>query len=192
VGADLIVAQGGEAGGHGGGMRATLPFVPAVVDLASPTTPVLAAGGIADGRGLAAALALGAAGALLGTRFQASYEALVAPHVVKALLDARGADTERNRTLDIARGSGWPEQYSARTLRNSFLERWRGREAELIHNTDALRAYREAAAREDLDVIPVWAGEALDLINEAASAADIVAEIAAGAERALASAGKDN
>ena len=73
VGADVIVAQGTEAGGHGG-TRATLPFVPAVVDLVSPI-PVLAAGGIADGRGLAAALSLGAAGALVGTRFQASTEA---------------------------------------------------------------------------------------------------------------------
>jgi nitronate monooxygenase len=68
VGADVVVAQGAEAGGHGG-RRATLPFVPAVVDLAMPT-PVLAAGGIADGRGLAAALVLGAAGALIGTRFE--------------------------------------------------------------------------------------------------------------------------
>jgi nitronate monooxygenase len=83
VGADVIVAQGAEAGGHGG-LRATLPFVPAVVDLATPT-PVLAAGGIADGRGVAAALVLGAAGALIGTRFQASHEALVPAHVVKAL-----------------------------------------------------------------------------------------------------------
>lgn len=188
VGADIIVAQGTEAGGHGG-LRATLPFVPAVVDLASPT-PVLAAGGIADGRGLAAALVLGAAGALMGTRFQASHEALVAPHIVKALLDGRGEATERNRTLDIARGAQWPEQYTARTLRNPFLERWRGREAELTHNTAAQEEYRQAAERDDLDVIPVWAGEALDLITESASAADIVTEIAAQAERALASAGK--
>src|ERR1017187_2907324 len=77
LGADVIVAQGTESGGHGAQRgRSTLPFVPIVVDLAAPT-PVLAAGGIADGRGLAAALALGAAGALIGTRFQASAEALV-------------------------------------------------------------------------------------------------------------------
>ena len=104
VGADVIVAQGTEAGGHGG-MRATFPFVPAVVDLVRPT-PVLAAGGIADGRGLAAALALGASGALVGTRFEASDEARVDAASVKAILNGRGEDTERSRVLDIARGSG--------------------------------------------------------------------------------------
>ena len=189
VGADVIVAQGGEAGGHGGS-RGTLPFVPAVVDLASPT-PVLAAGGIADGRGLAAALVLGGAGALLGTRFQASLEALVPPEVTKALLDGRAEDTERSRVLDIARGASWPERYTARVLRNEFLDRWRDREEELRHDTDAQREYRAAAARGDLDVVSVWAGEALDLITTAGSAADIVTDLAAEAERALAAAGRD-
>jgi nitronate monooxygenase len=90
LGADVIVAQGTEAGGHGARRgRSTLPFVPVVVDLAAPV-PVLAAGGIADGRGMAAALALGAAGALLGTRFQATVEALVDPAISKALLAGRG------------------------------------------------------------------------------------------------------
>ncbi len=102
VGADVIVAQGTEAGGHGG-RRSTLPFVPVVVDLVAPT-PVLAAGGIADGRGLAAALVLGAAGALIGTRFQASLEALVSAEVTDAILEGSGEDTERSRVLDIARG----------------------------------------------------------------------------------------
>ena len=183
VGADVIVAQGTEAGGHGG-RRGTLPFVPAVVDLVSPT-PVLAAGGIADGRGLAAALVLGAAGALVGTRFQASHEALAPPHVVQALLDGRGADTERSRVLDLARGAGWPEEYTARVLRNRFLENWRDREDELRHDEAAKRAYREAAARDDLEVISVWAGEALDLITETAPGAELVAALAAEAEHAL-------
>lgn len=119
VGADLIVAQGSEAGGHGG-RRATLPFVPIVVDLAEPT-PVLAAGGIADGR-VAAVLALGAAGALIGTRFQASHEALVPAEITKAIIDGSGADTERTLVLDLARGSGWPAKYTARVLRNAFVD----------------------------------------------------------------------
>ena len=136
VGADVIVAQGAEAGGHGG-RRATLPFVPAVVDLAAPT-PVLAAGGIADGRGLAAALVLGGAGALVGTRFEASLEALVPPEVTKALLERSGDETERNRVPDIARRSAWPHRYTARTLRNEFLDRWRGNEDELQENKEAL------------------------------------------------------
>jgi nitronate monooxygenase len=187
VGADVIVAQGTEAGGHGAAGRGTLPFVPAVADLASPV-PVLAAGGIADGRGLAAALVLGAAGALLGTRFQASREALVPAQLSKALLDGRGEDTVRNRTLDIARGAPWPERYSARTLRNDFLERWYRREAELGHT--AQQEYRAAAERDDIDYVPVWAGEALDLITDVRPAADILADLVTGAERALASAGR--
>jgi nitronate monooxygenase len=180
VGADVIVAQGTEAGGHGG-RRATLPFVPAVVDLAAPV-PVLAAGGIADGRGLAASLSLGAAGALVGTRFQASLEALVAPGIGKALIEARGEDTERNRVLDIARGAGWPDRYTARTLRNGYLEQWRDRDDELRTDAAARQAYRDAAAQGDLDVVPVWAGEAVDLITDLRPAADLVAALAAETE----------
>src|SRR5690348_15162441 len=122
VGADVIVAQGIEAGGHSGGRgRPTLPFVPIVADLVAPT-PVLAAGGIADGRGVAAALALGAAGALIGTRFQATPEALVEPAVTKAILEGSGEDTERSTVLDVARGSPWPSKYTARTLRHPYLD----------------------------------------------------------------------
>jgi nitronate monooxygenase len=183
VGADVIVAQGTEAGGHGG-RRATLPLVPAVVDLATPV-PVLAAGGIADGRGLAAALALGAAGALIGTRFQASLEALIAPGVGEALVKAHGEDTERNRVLDIARDSGWPDRYTARTLRNGYLEQWRGREEELRGDAAGKQVYREAAARGDLDVIPVWAGEAVDLITDLRAASEIVAALLVETEKVI-------
>jgi nitronate monooxygenase len=188
IGTDLLVAQGAEAGGHGG-RRATLPFVPVVVDLAGPT-PVLAAGGIADGRGLAAALVLGAAGALLGTRFQASAEALVAPEVAQAIVDGSGGDTERNRVLDIARGSAWPARYTARTLRNAFLDQWRGREAELATDEEARADYRSAAGRGDLSVVPVWAGEAIDLITGLTPAAELVAIIAGEAEASVLRAGR--
>jgi nitronate monooxygenase len=186
AGADVIVAQGSDAGGHSGQSAVgTLSFVPTVVDLAG-STPVLAAGGIADGRGLAAALALGAAGALIGTRFQATPEALVSPELHKALLDARGEDTERNRVLDIARGSKWPARYPARTLSNPFLDAWRSREDELRTDTAAREAYREALAREDLDAVPIWASQALDRITTLEPAQELVATIAAGAEAALA------
>jgi nitronate monooxygenase len=187
AGADVIVAQGGEAGGHGGG-RATLPFVPIVADLAGPT-PVLAAGGIADGRGLAAALVLGAAGALIGTRFQATLEALVEPAITKAIIEGRGEDTERSRVLDIGRGSRWPSQYPGRALRNAFSDRWRGREDELAGDEDARREYRQAMRAGDMDAVPVWAGEALDLITGVLPAADLVALLAAEAEAAIARAG---
>jgi nitronate monooxygenase len=180
----VIVAQGTEAGGHGGG-RGTLPFVPAVVDIVSPT-PVLAAGGIADGRGVAAALVLGAAGALVGTRFQASAEALVDPAIAKTIVDSSGEDTERTRVLDVARGAPWPERYPGRALRNDFIDQWRGKETELARDDDARARFREAVDRGDLSAAPVWASEAIDLITAVAPAADLVAQLAAEAETALA------
>jgi nitronate monooxygenase len=188
LGADVIVAQGTEAGGHGARHgRSTLPFVPVVVDLAGPV-PVLAAGGIADGRGVAAALALGAAGALVGTRFQATAEALVDPATVAAILDASGPATERNRVLDIARESPWPSAYTARTLGHPYLDRWRGREEELAADDGAKKTYKDDVAGGAIPALPRWAGEGVDLITDAPSAADVVARLAARAEDALAAA----
>ncbi|MGW7380650.1 nitronate monooxygenase [Streptomyces sp. NPDC054794] len=190
LGADVIVAQGTEAGGHGARRgRSTLPFVPVVVDLAAPV-PVLAAGGIADGRGVAAALALGAAGALLGTRFQATAEALVARSTARAIVEGRGEDTERNRVLDIARGSRWPARYTARTLGHPFLDGWRGRESELAADPDAQQAYQDALVRGEIPALPQWASEAVDLIDDLPSAVDLVGTLAAQAEQALARAGR--
>ncbi|MGW0711563.1 NAD(P)H-dependent flavin oxidoreductase [Streptomyces sp. NPDC002643] len=191
VGADVIVAQGTESGGHGARRgRSTLPFVPLVVDLAAPV-PVLAAGGIADGRGVAAALALGAAGALLGTRFQATAEAMVSPSVSKALLEGRGQDTERSSVLDIARGASWPtEKYTARTLAHPYLDRWRGREAELARDSHARQDYRDDVARGVIPPLPLWAGEGVDLITDLPSAANLVTTLAAQAEDALTWAGR--
>lgn len=190
LGADVIVAQGTEAGGHGARRgRSTLPFVPVVVDLADPV-PVLAAGGIADGRGVAAALALGAAGAVIGTRFQATGEALVDPAIAKAIVEGRGEDTERSRVLDIARGSRWPARYAARTLGHPYLDRWRGRETELAADDEAKRDYQDDVARGAITPLPVWAGEAVDLITDLPSAADLVPALAAQAEEALTRAGR--
>jgi nitronate monooxygenase len=186
LGADVIVAQGTESGGHGGrkGMS-TFPFVPQVVDLAGPT-PVLAAGGIADGRGVAAAMVLGASGALLGTRFQTTQEAIVDPSITKAILDSDGCDTEVNTLLDTARGSRWPARYPARTLDHPFLELWRGREAELATNAEAKQEYQAGIARGDFPPLPVWAGEVAGLIRDFPSAQDLVGSLAAQAEAALA------
>lgn len=183
AGAHVLVAQGGEAGGHGGS-RGTLPFVPAVVDLAGPV-PVLAAGGIADGRGLAAALVLGAAGALIGTRFEATHEALISAAQAKAIVEADAGDTERNRIIDIARGSAWPAEYTARTLRNGFLDEWHGRESELAADSAARQRYLDATERGDLDYVPTWAGEAVGLIDGLESAADLVGRISGDAERII-------
>ncbi|MFF5232847.1 NAD(P)H-dependent flavin oxidoreductase [Dactylosporangium sp. NPDC000521] len=186
LGADVVVAQGTEAGGHGALRgRSTLPFVPAVADLAGHV-PVLAAGGIADGRGVAAALVLGAAGAAIGTRFQATTEALVDPATAAALVAARGDDTERNRVLDIARGSRWPSRYAARTLRHPYIDRWRDREDELAADEQAHRDYQADVARGAVPPLPIWAGEGVDLIADLPSAASLVPALAAQAEAALA------
>ena len=105
VGADVIVAQGAEAGGHGD-RRGTFPLVPEVVDLVArvaPDTLVCAAGGIVDGRGLAAALMLGADGVVMGTRFWASQEALVHPDIHLNGVTSNGDDTIRTSVIDIVR-----------------------------------------------------------------------------------------
>src|SRR3990167_198524 len=187
AGADLIVAEGAEAGGHSGA-RATLQLVPAVVDAVAPV-PVVAAGGIADGRGLAAALMLGAHGALIGTRFYASAEALAPDAAKQRIVAARGEDTARTRVFDIVRGYDWPAGLPGRALRNRFLDRWDGRESDLAAALETERAAYQAAARAgDYDTAVVWAGEAVDLIHGVESAATLVARISAEAETRLRSA----
>ena len=186
-GADLIVAQGSEAGGHGGG-RATLPLVPAIVDAVSPI-PVLAAGGIADGRGLAAALTLGASGVLIGTRFIATQESLAHDATKVRLVVASGDHTLRTRIFDIVRGYDWPQPWTGRALDNEFTQRWHGREAELAAALDEeTPRYWKASETGDLATALVWAGEGLDLIHDVPPASALVESLVADAERALAAA----
>lgn len=184
AGADFIVAQGTEAGGHGG-MRATLPLVPAIVDLVAPT-PVIAAGGIVDGRGLAAALMLGAQGALIGTRFCASTEALGRDAAKRRLVEANGGETARTRVFDIVRGYAWPAPYTGRALRNAFMGRFDGREDELVAARSRERgAYFAAVERDDYETALVWAGEGVDLVTSIEPAGELVATIGAQAEARL-------
>lgn len=184
AGADLIVAQGTEAGGHGG-IRATLPLVPAVVDQVAPI-PVLAAGGIADGRGLAAALMLGAHGALIGTRFYASTEALATKSAKRRITAALGLGTVRTRVFDLVRGYAWPTGHTGRALSNSFTERWHGQEWALIDTLDAERTtYQSAVENGDSRTTVVWAGECVDLISQVEDAGAILARIAQEAEQQL-------
>lgn len=184
AGADIIVAEGTEAGGHSGA-RATLPLVPAVVDAVAPI-PVVAAGGIADGRGLAASLMLGAHGVLMGTRFYASAEALGHERAKERIIAAKGGETKQTRVFDIVRGYAWPNMYPGRALRNRFLERWSGRESELTAALDTERsAYQLAAKEGDFDTAVVWAGEVADLIKRIDSAGALVARICEEAEGIL-------
>lgn len=186
AGADIIVAQGTEAGGHGGG-RSTLPLVPAVVDAVAPI-PVVAAGGIADGRGLAAALMLGAHGALIGTRFYASREALGHDEAKQFIAAAHGDGTERTTVFDTVRDLAWPSPYTGRALRNRFMQRWQGRERELSAALATERgAYRAAAQTGNLDTAVVWAGEAVDLITSVERAGTLVRRIGADAQERLGS-----
>ena len=189
AGADIIVAQGTEAGGHGAD-RSTLPLVPAVVDAVAPT-PVLAAGGIADGRGLAAALMLGAQGALMGTRFYAATEALGHERAKDHIVAAKGRDTRRTRVFDVVRQHAWPQPYTGRAIRNRFMERWGSREEDLSVALDEENPRFRAAVRDgDFERAMIWAGEGVDLISDVAPAGELVRRIGAQTEAYLRHAGE--
>lgn len=188
VKADVVVAQGAEAGGHGA-LRGTLSFVPEAADLLAahaPDTHLVAAGGIGDGRGLAAAMMLGAEGVLIGTRFWASREALVAKRHHEAIVEATGDDTIRTTTADIARQIQWPRGFTARVYKNAFTRRWHGHEEDLETSIKVEGPkYRKAFADGDPDNTGVWFGEAAGVIREIDSAEAIVARIASEAETLL-------
>jgi nitronate monooxygenase len=190
AGADIIVAQGAEAGGHGA-IRATFTLVPEIADYlaqAAPATLLVAAGGIADGRGLAAALMLGADGVLIGSRFWASAEALVHSTFHNAAIAADGDATIRTSVVDIARQIDWPKPFTARVMKTRFVSEWHGREGELAEPAVAereMKRYVAAMQSGDSDNTGVWVGEATGLIHEVRPAGDLVREIASDAERLL-------
>lgn len=183
AGADLVVAQGTEGGGHGG-VRSSLPLIPAVIDAVDPI-PVIAAGGVADGRGLAAVLALGAQGAMLGTRFCATAEALGTAAAKQCLAAACGDDTQRTHVFDTVRGYAWPGGYTGRALRNRFMQTWEDRQAELAQLEAEKKAFWKAVAAGNYDTAMVWAGEDVDLIHATESASTLVERISADAEAIL-------
>jgi nitronate monooxygenase len=189
AGAEIVVAQGGEAGGHGMTVRSTFTLVPDVVDLAAdraPETLVLAAGGVADGRGLAAALMLGADGVVVGTRFWASSEALVSPRAHERALGASGDSTYRTRVYDHVRRLDWPPEYNERALSNPFVDRWHGNEAELSASLpEVVKTYDAAVAAEDFGAAAILVGESIGLVDAVLPAADIVADMTAEADRIL-------
>ena len=183
AGADVIVAQGTEGGGHVGWM-ASMAVLPMIVD-AVGSTPVMAAGGIADGRGLAAALALGAQGALLGTRFLATKESPLHPNFKQAVLDSDGHDTILTEIPDIARGNVWPGAM-ARSRRNAFIERWAGREWELrAQQPEVLAGLQKASAAGDADNASLLIGQDAGLIYDIPAAGELVERIVSEAEALL-------
>jgi NAD(P)H-dependent flavin oxidoreductase YrpB (nitropropane dioxygenase family) len=160
--------------------------------------PVVAAGGIADGRGLAAVLALGAVGAFIGTRFLASEEALAHPHYRQRVLGGTAGDTVYTTLFD----ANWPDA-PARALRNSTIAAWesagrppsgkRPGEGETLVATDAygftVVRYESATARNDhegdIEAFPLWAGQGVGLVKRIQPASEIVREIAEDAQRIL-------
>ncbi|HWP58156.1 MAG TPA: nitronate monooxygenase [Candidatus Acidoferrales bacterium] len=183
AGADIIVAQGTEGGGHVGWM-ASMPLVPMMVRAVAPL-PVLAAGGIADGRGLAAALALGAEGVLVGTRMLATDEAPIHPNLKQAIVLSNGHDTVLTEIPDIATGRVWPGAMS-RVRRNRFIERWAGREWALRQcSREAGKAALAARAAGDPDEAPLFFGQDAGLIDSIEPAGKIVERIVTEAEEII-------
>jgi len=185
AGADILVAQGTEAGGHGAS-RTTIDVVPAIIDVAAGRVPAVAAGGIADGRGLAAIMMLGAAGVLLGTRFYASIEADGADEAKRRICAAASGNSVRGIIFDLSRNNVWPAPFTGRCLINDHARRWIGREVELMQNVQQVAAeYAAAKAAGNFDIAAVIAGEAVGLIHDIPPAAEIVGRIVTEAEQIL-------
>lgn len=183
AGADVIVAQGTEGGGHVGWM-ASMSLVPMVVKAVTPL-PVLAAAGIADGRGLVAALALGADGVLLGTRMMATPESPIHPNLKQAIVQSDGHDTVLTEIPDIATGHVWPGAM-ARALRNKFIERWAGREWALRQcYREVGKAALDARRAGDVDNAPILFGQDAGLIDSVRPAGEIIESMVSEAEEII-------
>jgi nitronate monooxygenase len=181
AGCDLIVAQGTEAGGHTGGVG-TLPLLQIVLEIAGET-PVIAAGGIATGRGLAAVLAAGAAGAWIGTPFLAAAEARTNPAAVRTLVAANETQTVLTSAFDRALHRAWPREFRGRALRNDYSDAWHEREDEITADAEAQLA--KARTERDYRIAHLYAGQAVGFVRASEPAAEIVARIADDGERYL-------
>jgi NAD(P)H-dependent flavin oxidoreductase YrpB (nitropropane dioxygenase family) len=182
-GVDVLIAQGTEGGGHVGWMT-TMVIVPMIVDAVSPI-PVLAAGGVADGRGLVASMALGADGVLLGTRLLATPEAPIHENFKQAIVKSDGHDTMLTEIHDIASGHVWPGAM-ARVQRNAVIERWAGREWALRQNrTEIASAIAKARAAGDVNNATLLFGQDAGLINAVTPAADIIKGIVSEADEII-------
>ncbi len=182
AGADLIVAQGTEAGGHTG-YAATMPLLQILLD--SVDKPVVAAGGIASARGVAAVLAAGAEAAWIGTALLLCPEADVTEDARLRLQLATETDTILTTIFDRVNGLDWPEQFPGRTLKNNFTAKWHAREAELLSRPDEIRNFRAAAALRDYDVTSIFTGQAAGMLLRPRPAVEVLSELGDGAEALL-------
>ncbi|OBB93456.1 nitronate monooxygenase family protein [Mycobacterium sp. 852002-40037_SCH5390672] len=181
AGVDILVARGSEGGGHGEDKLGLLPLLDAVLDAVS--VPVLAGGGVASARSLAAVLAAGASGAWVGTRFSACPEALTGDTGRRALVTATETDTAVTRAFDVAKGLPWPARFPSRVLANDFVQHWTGHEEAL--DAGACDELAAAIAAGDCRIAPVDAGQGVGMIRDDASVADVIDEMCTGAEKLL-------
>ncbi len=186
AGVDVLVAQGTDAGGHTGSVG-TMPLLQRVLEIGEAADkPVLAAGGIATGRGVAGALAMGASGAWIGTRFCAAREALGDEEAKRRILEARETGTVHTRVFDLTQGIPWPEEFPGRALRNSFTQRWHGSEEELqAELASAAAGFKEARNRGDYSEAYIYAGQSAGLVHDLSPAGELVERLVAEAEERL-------
>ena len=189
-GADVVAAQGNESGGHTGVMN-LIPFIVRLVE-EFPDVPIVAAGGISNGRSLAAVLAAGADGAWMGTAFVATEEDDEVPNAQKELILRSDGDnsvyTQVFNIINTAATGGvpWPEGLGSRAFNNRFAQEWHGREAELRDRLDeVLPAYKEARQRGDIEAGPTYFGESASFIRTVRTAAEVVRTVCDEAEQQL-------
>lgn len=185
AGADVLVAQGNEAGGHIGGMNS----LPLLVHLLNryPQLPVLASGGISDGRGLAAVLAAGAEGAWVGTAFLTTPEVVEVPDTFnEQILLSDGQDTAFTQLYDQLGDAPWPQGIGGRVYCNRFVREWDGREEDIIKNRDELVAdVAQAWERQDPEGASVYMGQSAGGVNSIRPAARVLQDICDQAESIL-------
>jgi nitronate monooxygenase len=186
AGVDVLVAQGTDAGGHTGSVG-TMPLLQRVLEIGDAAgKPVLAAGGIATGRGIAGVLAMGAAGAWIGTRFCATRESLGDDKAKQRILEARETGTVHTRVFDLTQSIPWPAEFPGRALRNDFTARWHDREEDLRSQlSSAAMDLGEARERGDYSEAYIYAGQAAGLVNDLLPAGELVERLAAEAEERL-------
>ncbi len=183
AGVDLLVVQGSEAGGHTAQEVSTLPLLQAVLDTVS--LPVVAAGGIASPRGVAAALAAGAEGVWVGTALLASPECEHTAQARERIIQAQETDTVLTRAFDIAQRLAWPADYPGRALRNRFTDQWHAHSEKLVEAAQARQELTAAIASKNYDLAFIYAGEAVGLVQSQRPASEIIQELGKGAEDLL-------
>lgn len=174
AGVDVLIAQGAEAGGHTG-IVGTLPLLQLILEMTGK--PVVAAGGIATGRGFAAVLAAGAAGAWVGTPFLLATESRTARKAQSVLIAADETQTVYTSVFDRVQAKGWTSEFRGRSLKNAFADRWDGHEEELLRTPAAIAEFEDARKTSDYSKAHIYAGQSVGVLNRTSSAAEIVARL---------------